>query len=80
MALVSSDEEYFISQWVSSYPLVRNDNGMIEFDYLCHNVVEEPQYTKYLYKLGNYQDFVAELVEFQWTQIFELLSVDDMWS
>ena len=53
---------------------------MIEFDYLCYAVVEEPQYTKYLYKLGNYQDFVAELLEVQWTQIFELLSVDDMWS
>ena len=33
-----------------------------------------------MYKLGNYQAFVAELLEVQWTQIFELLSVDDMWS
>ena len=40
----------------------------------------EPQYKKYLYKLSNYQDFVAELLKVQWTQIFESLSVDDMWS
>ena len=34
-----------------------------------------------LYALGNYQNFVAELLKVQWAQIFEsALSVDVMWS
>ena len=53
---------------------------MIEFNYLCYTAVEEPHFTKYLYALGNYQDFVAELLKVQWAQIFESLSVDEMWS
>ena len=53
---------------------------MIEFDYLCCTVVEEPHSTRYLYALGNYQDFVAELLKVQWAQIFKSLSVDEMWS
>ena len=51
---------------------------MIEFNYLCYTAVEEPHFTKYLYALGNYQDFVAELLKVQWAQIFESLSVDEM--
>ena len=53
---------------------------MIESNYLCYTAVEEPHFTKYLYALGNYQDFVAELLKVQWAQIFESLSVDEMWS
>ena len=53
---------------------------MIEFDYLYYTVIEEPQYTKYLYAYGNYQNFVIELLEVQWAQIYELVSVDDKWS
>ena len=52
---------------------------MIEFNYLCYTAVEESHFTKYLYALGNYQDFVAELLKVQWAQIFESLSVDEMW-
>ena len=78
--LVLSDEEYSVSQLAFSDPMGKSDHCVIEFDYLCYTVVEEPHYAKYFYKLGNYLDFVAELLEVQWTQIFELLSVDDMWS
>ena len=54
---------------------------MIEFDYLSYTVVEEPQYTKYLYTLGNYQNFAAELLEVQWAQILShYCMVVDMWS
>ena len=59
--LVLSDEKYSVSQFAFSDPLEKSDHCVIEFDYLCYTVVEEPHYTKYLYKLGNYQDFVAEL-------------------
>ena len=55
--LVLSDEEYFVSQLVFSDLLGRNAHCMIKFD--IATIVEEP---KYLYKLGNYQDFVAELL------------------
>ena len=73
--LVLSDEEHSVSQMVFSDPLGKSDHCMIEFNYLCYTVVEEPHFTKYLYALGNYQDFVAELLK-----IFKSLSVDEMWS
>ena len=73
--LVLSDEEHSVSQ-IFSNPLGKSDHCMIEFDYLCYTVVEEPHFMKYLYALGNYQDFVAELLKVQWAQTFESLSVD----
>ena len=61
--LVLSDEEYSVSQMVFLDPLGRSDHCMIESNYLCYTAVEEPHFTKYLYVLGNYQDFVAELLK-----------------
>ena len=80
--LVLSDEEYSVSHemvfWILWEGVIIA--CMIESNYLCCTAVEEPHFTKYLYALGNYQDFVAELLKVQWAQIFESLSVDEMWS
>lgn len=55
---------------------------MIEFEYISmlYHILQNPYVTRYLYNFGNYQEFVAELLEDEWNQLFfEAVSVDDMW-
>ena len=71
--MVLSDEEYSVSQMVFLDPLGRSDHCMIEFSYLCYTAVEEPHFTKCLYALGNYQDFVAKFSGLRFLNHYQLM-------
>ena len=78
--LVLTDEEYSVNNLRVTDPLAKSDHFMIEFEYLCYTAVTECCITKYLYDIGDYHEFAAELLEIEWSQDFDALSVDDMWS
>ena len=67
--LVLSDEEHSVNNLRVTDPLARSDHFMIEFEYSCYTAVAECCTTKYLYDIGNYQDFVAELLGIEWSQV-----------
>ena len=77
--LVLSDDEHSVSKLVVTDPLGKSDHLMVEFEYICYAVAVDNHIPRYLYDLGDYQQIVAKLLEIDWSQIFETLSVDDGW-
>ena len=77
--LVLSDDEHSVNKLLITDSLGKSDHFMVEFEYVCYAVTVENHIPRYLYDFGDYQRIVTKLLEIDWSQIFDTLSVDDGW-
>ena len=80
LVLVLSDDEHsVINKLLVTDSLGKSDHFMVEFEYICYVVTVENHILRYLYDFGDYKQIVTKLLEINWFQIFDTLSVDDEW-
>ena len=77
--LVLNDDEHSVNKVLVTDSLGKGDHFMVEFEYICYAVTVENHIPRYLYDFGDYHQIVTKLLEIDWSQIFDTISVDDWW-
>ena len=54
--------------------------GFCRPSHIRYAVTVDNHIPRYLYDFGDYQQIVTKLLETDWSQIFDTLSVDDGWT
>ena len=76
--LVFTNDENFISEITSLPPLGKSDHITISFDFQCYLKLNCRNY-KYNYGCGDYQSITSELLNINWTILFNGLDIDATW-
>ena len=78
--LVLTNDENFISGITSFPPLGKSDHVTISFEFHCYFNIAGGRNYKYNYGQGDYQSMTSELLNINWTTLFNGLDIDATWS
>ena len=77
--LVITNEENAVLNIRSTEPLGKSDHIVLTFEYCFQLEVPVATYTRYLYDKGDYESINEELLDEDWTVLFQDLSISAMW-
>ena len=77
--LVLTNDENFISGITSFPPLGKSDHVTISFEFQCYFNIAGCRNYKYNYGQGDYQSMTSELLNINWTTLFNGLDIDTTW-